>query len=68
VIKITFGVDNRDTLEMFRSPTRFVRSKWEGHFLAVTGPWGNNQGRLERQIALDAAADMRAVPASVARR
>ncbi|MCC6493447.1 MAG: FecR domain-containing protein [Pirellulales bacterium] len=85
VIKISFGVDNRDTVEVFRNPRslrdeaacqadailrgnfafdRISLANFDGrkthevdeirvgtHFLAVTGRWGNNQGRLQRQIA-----------------
>lgn len=85
VIKINFGVGNRDTVEVFRNPEslrdenareadailrgnfafdRISIANFDGnkshdvdeirvgtHFLAVTGRWGNNQGRLQRQIA-----------------
>jgi hypothetical protein len=85
VIKISFGVDNRDTVEVFRNPEslrdegacqpdavlrgnfafdRISIANFDGtkvhevdeirvgaHFLAVTGRWGNNQGRLQRAIA-----------------
>ena len=85
VIKITFGVENRDTVEVFRNPEslrdeqaceadavlrgnfafdRISIANFDGekthevdeirvgtHFLAVTGRWGNNQERLQRQIA-----------------
>jgi hypothetical protein len=85
VVKITFGVDNRDTVEVYRNPAslrdesackpdavlrgnfafdRISLANFNGtklhevdeirvgtHFLAVTGRWGNNQGRLEREIA-----------------
>lgn len=85
VIKISFGVENRDTVEIFRNPEslrdeqacepdavlrgnfafdRISIANFDGtkthevdeirvgtHFLAVTGRWGNNQGRLQRQIA-----------------
>ncbi|RIK73056.1 MAG: hypothetical protein DCC67_18350 [Planctomycetota bacterium] len=97
VIKISFGVDNRDTVEVFRNPAslrdegaceadavlrgnfafdRISLANFDGdkthevdeirvgtHFLAVTGRWGNNQGRLQRQIA---AAGVRC-PSSVVR-
>lgn len=91
VIKITFGVENRDVCEVFRNPEslrdeqaceanavlrgnfafdRISIADFDGtkvhevdeirvgtHFLAVTGRWGNNQGRLARQVtALDAPA------------
>jgi ferric-dicitrate binding protein FerR (iron transport regulator) len=85
VIKIAFGVGNRDTLEIFRNPAslrdekecqpdavlrgnfafdRISLANFDGskvhevdelrvgtHFLAVTGRWGNNQGRLRQPIA-----------------
>ena len=85
VVKITFGVENRDTVEVFRNPEslrdearctpdavlrgnfafdRISLANFDGkkihevdevrvgtHFLSVTGRWGNNQGRLQRQIA-----------------
>jgi hypothetical protein len=85
VIKISFGVDNRDTVEVLRDPEslrdegvcnpdvvlrgnfafdRISIANFDGtkvheadeirvgtHFLAVTGRWGNNQGRLQRAIA-----------------
>jgi hypothetical protein len=84
VIKITFGVENRDVVEVFRNPRslrdesacrpdavlrgnfafdRISLANFDGekvhevdeirvgtHFLAVTGRWGNNQGRLWRQV------------------
>ena len=84
VIKISFGVENRDTVEIYRNPEslrneqdcdpdavlrgnfafdRISIANFDGtkthevdevrvgtHFLAVTGRWGNNQGRLQRQI------------------
>jgi hypothetical protein len=89
VIKITFGMDNRDTVEVYRNPAslrdesackpdaalrgnfafdRISLANFDGtkvhevdeirvgtHFLAVTGRWGNNQGRLEREIAANPA-------------
>ncbi len=85
VIKIAFGVGNRDTLEIYRNPAslrdekectadsvlrgnfafdRISIANFDGsklhevdevrvgtHFLAVTGRWGNNQGRLRQPIA-----------------
>jgi len=85
VIRIAFGVGNRDTLEIYRNPTslrdekecepdavlrgnfafdRISLANFDGskvhevdelrvgtHFLAVTGRWGNNQGRLRQPIA-----------------
>jgi hypothetical protein len=91
VIKICFGVDNRDTVEVFRNPEslrdeqacrpdavlrgnfafdRISLANFDGtkvhevdeirvgtHFLAVTGRWGNNQGRLQRAIASTAISD-----------
>jgi hypothetical protein len=84
VIKITFGVENRDVVEVYRNPRslrdeaacrpdavlrgnfafdRISLANFDGtkahevdeirvgtHFLAVTGRWGNNQGRLLRQV------------------
>jgi hypothetical protein len=84
VIKISFGMENRDTVEVFRNPRslrdeqsltpdavlrgnfsfdRISLANFDGaklhevdeirvgtHFLAVTGRWGNNQGRLMRQV------------------
>jgi hypothetical protein len=84
VIKISFGVDNRDVVEVYRNPRslrdeaacradavlrgnfafdRISLANFDGskaleadeirvgtHFLAVTGRWGNNQGRLLRQV------------------
>jgi hypothetical protein len=84
VIKITFGVENRDLVEVYRNPEslrdeeactpdavlrgnfafdRISLANFDGtktheadeirvgtHFLAVTGRWGNNQGRLLRQV------------------
>jgi hypothetical protein len=84
VIKIAFGVGNRDTLEIHRNPLslrdenecepdavlrgnfafdRISLANFDGskvhevdelrvgnHFLAVTGRWGNNQGRLRQPI------------------
>jgi|GEM_PF-1503945 len=84
VVKISFGVDNRDTVEIFRNPVslrdeqactvdavlkgnfafdRISLGNFDGqklhevdeirvgtHFLAVTGRWGGNRGRLLRQI------------------
>lgn len=85
VIKISFGADDRDTVEVFRNPEslrdeaacrvdavlrgkfafdRVSIANFDGekthevdeirvgtHFLAVTGRWGHNQGRLQQQIA-----------------
>lgn len=85
VVKIAFGVGNRDTVEIYRNPTslrdekecepdavlrgnfafdRISLANFDGskvheidelrvgtHFLAVTGRWGNNQGRLRQPIA-----------------
>lgn len=85
VVKLTFGVNNRDTVEIYRNPTslrdekacradavlrgnfafdRISIANFDGtkihevdelrvgtHFLAVTGRWGNNQGRLRQPIA-----------------
>jgi hypothetical protein len=84
VIKMTFGVENRDVVEVFRNPEslrdetqckanavlrgnfafdRISLANFDGakiheadeirvgtHFLAVTGRWGNNNGRLLRQM------------------
>lgn len=84
VVKITFGVENRDVAEVYRNPEslsdesackvdavlrgnfafdRISLANFDGtkihevdevrvgtHFLAVTGRWGNNQGRTLRQI------------------
>ena len=84
VVKITFGVENRDVAEVYRNPAslrsegacqptatlrgnfafdRISLANFDGkkvhevdeiligtHFLAVTGRWGNNQGRLLRQV------------------
>ena len=84
VVKITFGVENRDVVEVYRNPEslrdeaactadvvlrgnfafdRISLANFDGtkiheadeirvgtHFLAVTGRWGNNQGRSLRQI------------------
>jgi hypothetical protein len=84
VIKVSFGVDNRDTVEIYRNPAslrderecqpdavlrgnfafdRISLANFDGskihevdelrvgaHFLAVTGRWGNNQGRLRQPI------------------
>lgn len=84
VVKITFGVDNRDSVEVFRNPVslrdehecsvdvvlkgnfafdRISLGNFDGtklheadeirigtHFLAVTGRWGGNRGRLLRHI------------------
>ncbi|MBA4107381.1 MAG: hypothetical protein C0485_16715 [Pirellula sp.] len=85
VVKVAFGVGNRDTLEIYRNPAslrdekeckpdavlrgnfafdRISLANFDGskvhevdelrvgtHFLAVTGRWGNNQGRLRQPIA-----------------
>ena len=85
VVKLTFGVNNRDTVEIYRNPAslrdekacqadavlrgnfafdRISIANFDGakihevdelrvgtHFLAVTGRWGNNQGRLRQPIA-----------------
>jgi len=85
VVKIAFGVGNRDTVEIYRNPAslrdekectpdavlrgnfafdRISLANFDGskvhevdelrvgtHFLAVTGRWGNNQGRLRQPIA-----------------
>jgi hypothetical protein len=84
VVKISFGVDNRDTVEIFHNPAslrdeeacsvdavlrgnfafdRISFSNFDGHkihevdelrigthFLAVTGRWGGNRGRLLKRI------------------
>ncbi len=84
VVKITFGVDNRDVMEIFRNPRslrdeqacsvdavlhgnfsfdRISLGNFHGtkihevdevrvgtHFLAVTGRWGGERGRLLRRI------------------
>jgi hypothetical protein len=84
VVKISFGVDNRDSVEIFRNPVslrdeqacsidavlkgnfafdRISLGNFGGdklhevdgirvgtHFLAVTGRWGGNRGRLLRQM------------------
>lgn len=84
VLKISFGVDNRDTLEVFRNPEslrdeqtcsvdavlkgnfafdRVSLGNFHGsktheldevrvgtHYLAVTGRWGGERGRLARRI------------------
>ncbi len=84
VVKISFGVENRDVVEVFRNPRslrdesacrpdavlrgnfafdRISLANFDGskvhevdeirvgtHFLAVTGRWGNNQGRLLEQV------------------
>lgn len=84
VVKIAFGVENRDVVEVFRNPRslrdesacrptavlrgnfafdRISLANFDGtkthevdeirvgtHFLAVTGRWGNNQGRLIEQV------------------
>jgi len=84
VIKITYGVENRDVVEVYRNPRslrdesactptavlrgnfafdRISLANFDGtkthevdeirvgaHFLAVTGRWGNNQGRLVNQV------------------
>lgn len=86
VVKIAFGVENRDVVEVFRNPAslrdeqacrptavlrgnfafdRISLANFDGkkthevdeirigaHFLAVTGRWGNNQGRLLRQVTV----------------
>lgn len=85
VVKIAFGVGDRDTVEIYRNPAslrdekeckpdavlrgnfafdRISLANFDGskvhevdelrvgtHFLAVTGRWGNNQGRLRQPIA-----------------
>ena len=84
VVKISFGVDNRDTVEIYRNPVslrdeqacsidavlkgnfafdRISLGNFGGdklhevdgirvgtHFLAVTGRWGGNRGRMLRQM------------------
>ena len=84
VVKFSFGVDNRDTVEIFRNPAslrdeqacsidavlkgnfafdRISLGNFDGgklhevdeirvgtHFLAVTGRWGGNRGRLLRRM------------------
>ncbi|MCA9235585.1 MAG: FecR domain-containing protein [Planctomycetales bacterium] len=85
VIKITYGVANRDVVQVYRNPEslrdeslchvdavlrgnfafdRISLGNFDGtkvhevdelrvgtHFLAVTGRWGSNPGRLQRRIA-----------------
>jgi hypothetical protein len=98
VIKISFGVDDRDVVEVFRNPRslrdeaacrpdavlrgnfafdRISLANFDGaksleadeirvgtHFLAVTGRWGNNQGRLLRQVTSAQRAPLRWTSAS----
>ncbi len=86
VIKISFGVDNQDIVEVYRNPEsiqdekvckvdailkgnfafdRISMANFDGlkihevdeirvgtHFLAVTGRWGGERGRLTRRLAL----------------
>ena len=98
VVKIAFGVGNRDTVEIYRNPAslrdekectpdavlrgnfafdRISLANFDGskvhevdelrvgiHFLAVTGRWGNNQGRLRQPIAHLDGSDSRPTVAS----